>query len=58
LVVTLFFFLPESEVLFQKFDDTLRVTEAVLFEFFNLVESFLESFFCEFTCDFRVLITS
>ena len=43
LVATVFFFLlPERKVLFEEFDDAFGVTEVVLLEFVDLVESLLE----------------
>jgi len=42
-VVALLFFFPESEVLFEELDDALGITEVVLLELINLVESGLES---------------
>jgi len=41
-VVTLLFFFPESEVLFEELDDALGITEVVLLEFIDLVEGILE----------------
>ena len=41
--VIVFFFLPESEVLLQEFDDGLGITEIVLLEFIDLLESVLKS---------------
>ena len=41
-VVTLLFLLPEGEVLLEELDDALGVTEVVLLELINLVESLLE----------------
>ena len=40
--VVLFFLLPERQVLLEELNDALGVTEVVLLEFIDLVESFLE----------------
>jgi len=47
-VITLLFLLPESEVLLEELDDALGVTEVVLLELVDLVESLLESGISEF----------
>ena len=47
LVVTLLFLLPEGEVLLEKLDDALGVTEVILLKLVNLVESGLKSSVCE-----------
>jgi hypothetical protein len=48
-VFTFFLFFPESEVLLKKFDDALGVTEVILLEFVDPVESLLESSVCQLT---------
>ena len=49
LVVTLLFLFPEGEVLLEELNDALSVTEVVLFELVDLVESLLESVISELT---------
>ena len=49
LVITLLFLFPEGEVLLEELDDALSVTEVVLFELVDLVESLLESVISELT---------
>ena len=46
-LVVVLFLLPEREVLLQQLDDALGVTEVVLLELIDLVESRLESVVCE-----------
>jgi len=55
-VVTLFFFFPESEVLFEELDDTLGITEVVLLELVNLVEGILQGLISESDSFLRVLL--
>ena len=43
------FFLPKSQVFFEKFDNGFSITEIFFLEFVNLVESFLESFVSQLT---------
>merc|ERR1712029_1049445 len=43
----LFFLFPESEVFLEELDNALGISEVVLFELVNLVESFLESLVSE-----------
>ena len=50
MVVTLFFLLPEGEVLLEELDDALCVTEVVLFKLVDLIESLLEGRIGELTC--------
>ena len=49
LVVTLLFLLPEGEVLLEKLDDALGVTEVILLELIDLVQSGLQGGVCELT---------
>jgi len=46
-VTTLFLFLPEGEVLLEELNDALGITEVVLLELVDLVESLLESVISE-----------
>ena len=46
-VITLLFLLPESEVLLEELDDALGVTEVVLLELVDFVESLLKGFVSE-----------
>ena len=39
LVIALFLFFPESQVLLEKLDNALSITEVVLLELVDLVES-------------------
>jgi len=55
LVAAILFLLPEGQVLLEKFDDALGVTEIVFLEFVNLVEGFLKSAVSEFTGSLVVL---
>jgi len=55
LVVALLFLLPESEVLLEELDDALGVTEVVLLELVDLVESVLEGLVGELASLFVVL---
>jgi hypothetical protein len=55
LVVTFFLFFPEGEVLLEEFNDALGVTEVVLLEFIDLVESILESLVSELAGSLVVL---
>ena len=55
MVVTLFFLLPEGEVLLEEFNDALSVAEVVLLKLINLIESLLESRVSELTCASVVL---
>ena len=43
LVIALLLFFPESQVLLEKLDNALSITEVVLLELVNLVEGLLQS---------------
>ena len=49
LVIALFLFFPESQVLLEKLDNALSITEVVLLELVNFVEGLLESVVSELT---------
>ena len=54
-ILTIFFFFPKSKVLFEKFDNALGITEIVLLQFVNLVESILQSLVSKLTSGLVVL---
>ena len=54
-VFAIFFFLPKSKVLLEKFDNAFGITEVVFLQLVNLVESILQSFVSEFTGSLVVL---
>ena len=55
LVTFLLLILPKGQVLLEKFNDTLSITEVILFELVNLVECVLKGFVSEFTSGLVVL---
>ena len=55
LVTFLLFILPKSQVLLEKFNDTLSITEVILFELVDLVKSILESAISELASGLVVL---
>jgi hypothetical protein len=55
LVTFLLFVLPKSQVLLEKLDDTLSITEVILLELVDLVKSILESAISELTSGLVVL---
>ena len=48
-VITFFLFLPESQVLLEELNDALGVTEVILLELVDLLESILESLISKLT---------
>ena len=55
LVTFLLFILPKGQVLLEKFNDTLCITEVILFELVDLVKSILESAISELASGLVVL---
>jgi hypothetical protein len=55
LVTFLLFILPKGQVLLEKFNDTLSITEVILLELVNLVKSILESAISELASGLVVL---
>ena len=55
LVTFLLFVLPKGQVLLEKLDDTLSITEVILFELVDLVKSILESAISELASGLVVL---
>ena len=55
LVTFLLFILPKSQVLLEKFNDTLSITEVILFELVDLIKSILESAISELASGLVVL---
>ena len=47
--VLLLFFFPEGEILLKEFDDGFGISEGLLIDVINLLESIRESGFTEFT---------
>jgi hypothetical protein len=54
-IFAIFFFLPKSEVLLEKFDNAFGITEVVFLQLIDLVESILQSLVSEFTCSLVIL---
>ena len=55
MVVTLFFLLPEGEVLLEELDDALGVAEVILLKLIDLIEGLLEGRVGELTCTSVIL---
>ena len=48
-LVVIFLLFPESQVLLEELDDALGVTEVILLELIDLVQSVLQGGVCELT---------